>query len=307
MFLLIALPSTLIGWYAIKQLTKIATPIETEIPQRIGLLSTDSQWQLMAETIRYYDEVLTQAARNYAFTDNVKWKIIYDEAVPKLDEVIKTVLSRGDVQDKKIFGDIDSANLRLVEMETTAFSLTDSKKSKEAVEILESSEYWQQKEIYKAGLEEFANKRGLQYSQSTVQSIQALNRMTKETDMLISQSLAVISVVMILSFGLALVSGILTVYWLTRPIMKLKKTVREISEGNLDERVEIESKDEIGELGTAFNKMTEKLKQTQEEIEAKIMNRTKELEKVNGYMVGRELKMIELKKKIKDFERKNGS
>jgi signal transduction histidine kinase len=69
-----------------------------------------------------------------------------------------------------------------------------------------------------------------------------------------------------------------------QPIKKLTKATNEISQGNLDKKIDIKSKDEIGQLASAFNKMTEDLKKSQEQIkkhsedlEKQVAGRTEEL------------------------------
>ncbi|MFH1248562.1 MAG: HAMP domain-containing protein [archaeon] len=103
-----------------------------------------------------------------------------------------------------------------------------------------------------------------------------------------------------------------------RNIYELKKTAIEIGKGNLNKRIKIESQDEIGELASVFNSMTldleksqEHLKQYNKELEKKVEERTmnldqkiQELEKFSKMAVGRELRMIELKRKIKELEEK---
>lgn len=67
-------------------------------------------------------------------------------------------------------------------------------------------------------------------------------------------------------------------------IIKLRDVANEIGKGNLNVKIEVKSKDEIGELASAFNQMTQDLKQSQkeikrhaEELEQKVQERTKEL------------------------------
>lgn len=137
---------------------------------------------------------------------------------------------------------------------------------------------------------------------------------------------------------LILFAGVIISRNLTRPIKKLLKGTREITKGNLDFKLDINSKDEFEELGTAFNQMADGLKGYEEkvsgyskELERKVEERTQDLEKIklslenknkelegkmkeietmNKLMVGRELKMMELKKenselveKIKNLEK----
>jgi HAMP domain-containing protein len=105
---------------------------------------------------------------------------------------------------------------------------------------------------------------------------------------------------------------------ITNPIKKLSEGAGIIGKGNLDYKTNIKSNDEIGQLSEAFDKMTAELKESRVnlekyhvELEGKVKERTAELnqkvealEKFHKLVVGRELKMIELKKKIKELEEK---
>lgn len=88
---------------------------------------------------------------------------------------------------------------------------------------------------------------------------------------------------------------------------RLGKEISEIGIGKL-EKVTEDSADEIGQLAKIINQMTTDLKSSQiKEREAlqtakdslvKLEERVQEVEKLNKFMVGRELEMTELKKKI---------
>ena len=114
------------------------------------------------------------------------------------------------------------------------------------------------------------------------------------------------------------------------PIKKLHKGAEIIRKGNLDYKVDIRTGDEIEQLAKEFNRMAERLGQSKaaleeskavleikvaartkelkelaESLEEQVKGRTKELqekmkelERFNRLAVGRELKMIELKKEI---------
>ena len=75
----------------------------------------------------------------------------------------------------------------------------------------------------------------------------------------------------------------------------------------MDNKITIKSKNEVGQFAVEFNKMVEELKQSKENVEGKVEERTAQLEKVNKFMVGRELKMVDLKKEINKLEKKNDS
>ena len=72
--------------------------------------------------------------------------------------------------------------------------------------------------------------------------------------------------------------------FITRPITKLGNAVAEIAKGDLDVKVEVTSKDEIGQLSESFNKMATELKESRDnlleyssELETKVEKRTAEL------------------------------
>lgn len=56
--------------------------------------------------------------------------------------------------------------------------------------------------------------------------------------------------------------------WLVRPIIMLNDATKTISEGNLDIRIDLSSKDEWGQLSTAIEKMTSSLKTSQQRLRA---------------------------------------
>lgn len=122
------------------------------------------------------------------------------------------------------------------------------------------------------------------------------------------------SVLIVSIFLLTLSFFVLT--WLsstiTKPIMKLTKAADLLSHGNfkidIDKKI-IESKDEIGELAVSFEIMSNKLQKLYVEFDKKLKDRTvvlnkkvEDLERVESIMVGRELKMIELKKIIEELK-----
>ncbi|NNL43334.1 MAG: HAMP domain-containing protein, partial [Desulfobacterales bacterium] len=65
----------------------------------------------------------------------------------------------------------------------------------------------------------------------------------------------------VFGFSVAVVGAIIVSVSLTRPLLKLTRAARQISEGNLSIHIEgREQKNEIGELSTAFNKMVDDLR-----------------------------------------------
>ncbi len=116
----------------------------------------------------------------------------------------------------------------------------------------------------------------------------------------------VIALIIALTISISIANSI------TAPLQDLESKAGEIGSGNLDVKFDIKSKDEIGELSMTFNKMIEDLKKSTinvRELDKRVKERTlelelrnEELEKFHRLTVERELKMIDLKKKIKELE-----
>ena len=88
------------------------------------------------------------------------------------------------------------------------------------------------------------------------------------------------------------------------PTQKFIEATEEITNGNYEAKININSKDEIGTLAEKFRIMASTINEIRKDIDAKVAERTKSLEKLNQAMTGRELKMVELKKEILDLKNK---
>ena len=64
------------------------------------------------------------------------------------------------------------------------------------------------------------------------------------------------------AFIIALILGYILARYISNPIIKLKDTATEIGKGNFKINLEIQSNDEIGELGMSFNRMAKELEKT---------------------------------------------
>ncbi|MBZ9578676.1 HAMP domain-containing protein [Patescibacteria group bacterium] len=139
--------------------------------------------------------------------------------------------------------------------------------------------------------------------------------------------------------ALVIILGIFILFFLaenlTKPIGLLTKGAETVTKGNLDYRLRIKTGDEIEQLAQEFNRMTGSLKESRNELEEakasleiKVKARTEELEELTKSLdeqvkertkelhqrveelerfqkltIGRELKMVELKKEIERLEK----
>ena len=108
----------------------------------------------LSNQLIYLDEVLTSSARLAASTGDKRWEKRYSDFVPQLDQVLAEIDKLLPLVDSSGITDTDAANDKLVAMESKAFTLANQGKLKESIALLLSSEYEQQKVIYKKGIEE---------------------------------------------------------------------------------------------------------------------------------------------------------
>jgi PAS domain S-box-containing protein len=91
----------------------------------------------------------------------------------------------------------------------------------------------------------------------------------------------------------------------TKPIRKIARAADQLTEGKWGIQVPIEHSDEIGVLGTIFNRMSESLKESKEKLEEysktlkqKVENRTAELSKVNDELAANEATITKMLKDL---------
>ncbi len=136
--------------------------------------------------------------------------------------------------------------------------------------------------------------------------------------------------ILIFGYLLMMVLFVLVLFFSLRkiiitPILKINRGAEAIAKNDFNYRVDVKSNDEIGRLSRTFNQMTIDLKGSRKKLEGyskglekQVAGRMKELEKSKKELeskvdemerfsrltIGRELKMIELKKRIRKLEKK---
>ncbi|MCG2712053.1 MAG: ATP-binding protein [Candidatus Omnitrophica bacterium] len=112
------------------------------------------------------------------------------------------------------------------------------------------------------------------------------------------------NMVILLTLSIIVIAVIISVFiagHIVKPIDNLVKMTENVAKGDLSQKVDILSKDEIGILAKGFNKMTADLKKSRDELheynktlELKIEERTKEIQKANAELKG-------INKELDDF------
>lgn len=71
--------------------------------------------------------------------------------------------------------------------------------------------------------------------------------------------------------------GMMTSRWITQPIRRLSEAASAIANGDLDQNVEVKGVNELGVLSRSFNQMAVQLKESFEQLETRVEQRTTEL------------------------------
>ena len=109
--------------------------------------------------MRYYEEVLAQATRNYAFTSDKKWEQRYTTIELEADKLLKDAIKTCDKKDLEFFSTMDKANFACVEWERKAIQLVNDGKAGKAIKLLEGDEYGKQRKILAGGLENYVKRK----------------------------------------------------------------------------------------------------------------------------------------------------
>jgi GAF domain-containing protein/HAMP domain-containing protein len=83
---------------------------------------------------------------------------------------------------------------------------------------------------------------------------------------------------------LAIIIGLFLVRGIVRPLEYLTKTATQLASGDLEQVVQLDQNDEIGQLARAFNVMGAQLKELFGNLEERVESRTKELEERNNQL-----------------------
>jgi signal transduction histidine kinase len=78
-----------------------------------------------------------------------------------------------------------------------------------------------------------------------------------------------LEIAIVFALMVMLAAGYLSGRRFINPILTLTRGTRALAEGKMDERVSIESQDELGQLGVAFNNMADRLVELQEDVRKK--------------------------------------
>lgn len=265
-FLAVVTSVVIIWSVLIFELNQIETP-SNDLQTSTSELSKILELNDLAVDMKYYDEVLTQSARNYAFTHDAMWKNRYKTSEPELDQIIKRSIELGDETDREFFASIDNANRALVEMEYSSIKLVDQGKSSEAVKILESTQYWELKRDYADGLGSYIARHAELESGALGTHTQSISSLGTKMQTLASNAIKILLVAIPVLLGMAAIFIVMISIGVSKPVSSLTRAVKNIANGNFGIEIKINGNDEMHALAESFNQMSRQLKEYTRKIE----------------------------------------
>lgn len=234
--------------------------LKTDTKSSLDDLRTVSHLNNLAIFMRYYDELLTQAARNYAFTSDEKWSELYFDAEPKLDKTIQEAFTIGSQKEKTLFNTINQANMLLVDLEHRAIDLVGEGKQSEAILLLESADYWDAKNLYRQALEDYSRDKGMVFDQTLDVSTTKIDKSIADVEILLAET----QTLLFIGIPTLLIIAVLLSYFISRsisrPIKLLHVAADKVSQGNYNVKFQTKSNDELGDLGQKFESMVNSFK-----------------------------------------------
>lgn len=290
-------------------------PLINKLDQDIIVLSEANTLEVLTLRMITFREDQEHITENYIDTPNALAVTKYDFSRSKTQELINSMLRKE--KHGAALLNISVVETNIERIERKIILLVQNGNIDEARALFVSVEY----EVLRANFDtfvdqfRFANKAKAGDSFSRLVSLSSSIETSR-------QQLNTFMVIIILSIVAIFILGFTVSLSISRSIAKplgeLTKGVERISKGDLRYTIDVKSKDEIGQLAIAFNVMTGKLQSSYENLDGKIREKTRFLEEakeelqvkvaalveVNDFMVGRELKMIDLKKEIEELQGK---
>ncbi len=220
--------------------------------------------QALVGIIIHLDEVLTMSARMGAETGNLQWEERYLSFEPQLDAAIKEAerlvpeafMSKAATQ-------TDVANIKLVTMEKQAFELVRQGQEEAASALLFSDEYDEQKQIYAEGMEQITTS-----MQNYVKGV------VKRHHHHVYITLIAISITLPgLIIAWIYVLRVMRNYIIRRRVAeeelnKLSHAIGCVSKGDYTTKLTSSPVKEIDNIVDGFNRMTQEIRQRENEISA---------------------------------------
>lgn len=242
-------------------LNKTPNEVKSVVTEQIDRISKEAQLQSLAHLISYYDIVLTESARNYAFTGDLKWKQDYIASEPILQNYIEEALKTGTVEDQDLFAEINEANTILTALEYESFALVEAGNQEEAISSLASEEYLLQKEQYRSALEFFEDSHAQTFANSTLNATRYINESVAKTEASFAQQKNLFTLLVFTILSLFGITGTIVMSYQLSPIQKITNQAKMLTKGEWNKRLDLKEMGSFSGLANSLNEVARQVEQ----------------------------------------------
>ncbi|MGJ7910778.1 methyl-accepting chemotaxis protein [Neobacillus sp. LXY-1] len=214
------------------------------------VIQNDVKLYNLAQEIQYEDSVISGTVKGMIIQPGSKAeKSLYDKYGEQITKNIKKVSSKvTDQKSKTILKNLESNNKTLWDLESKMRKLAFTDKE-QTLEIY-NGEYYQINTIFSNNVADFKQ----------IQ-LDLLNAKIKEQKKLVKVRSIISVVVIIISIFIGITLSSLISRKITKPLFSMMQKLDQLSnnDGDLTQRLEVRSNDEIGQMALAFNKMMENI------------------------------------------------
>ncbi|REL28362.1 response regulator [Thalassotalea euphylliae] len=104
--------------------------------------------QAIATELKYLDEVLTSSVLSYVFTGEQKWLARYREHKPQLEILVARLQHHPEASESEFIQRLTISNAKLLELEAKAIDLAKQTKRQQAMQVLNSDDYFASKDAF---------------------------------------------------------------------------------------------------------------------------------------------------------------
>ena len=256
------------GYISLVQLNRIAEPLTKDIPESITELVKASRLGGQAELLRSYDEILSQSAENYALTQDKTWEERYRQLQPELNNQIKAAIEDSNGKNRESLLGIYEANRAIVEMEYISIDLVNNGNQEDAISLLKSNKYLEQKSNYEQRLREYEIVSGSEYIKALAASTELLTSTMTDAQKLVKDSAQLFSLYILIYIVVAAGLGFFLFRSVAKPVKSLRNATEKIASGQWDVKIDSKGDDEIHDLARSFKSMVDAVKRSEELLSA---------------------------------------
>lgn len=209
---------------------------------------------------------LARSAYNVALTRDRGYALRYERDSLELSETFEHAIRESDDEDDRtVFRNLEETSQRLETWEREMMSLADNNMTEEARKLAQSPDYVQLSEAISDFTTTLANT-ARSHSRDEFSRLIDVSVAAQETRQNLETVLVVTSVSVGVILCTSIIIGALVARSIARPLAVLREGAVAIGKGNLEYRIGLHRRDEIGVLSDAFDGMAAKLCASREEL-----------------------------------------